>query len=209
MTILEIGDSLGEDLGFGLGDIFASDPWVHVIQGARGDTGLARPDYYNWPAHIETLLQQDHPALLVVFLGANDGQNFVQGSQYASFGGPTWHRLYTARVASVMSEAVAAGTRVLWVGMPIMQDPGFWHEMQQMNTIYQAQAAVHPGAVYVASTPFFVDAHGRYTESLNGVVLRAPDGIHIANGGDDRLAHGLVAPIERNWKVSLFPSGSG
>lgn len=214
LTILEIGDSLGEDLGFGLGDVYASDPWVHVVQAAVGDTGLANTGYYDWHAKLAAELQQYHPGVVVVFLGANDGQNFWYGGKYASFGNAVWHAGYSARVAALMAEATAAGARVMWVGMPIMQDPAFWREMEMMNTIYAAQAALHPGVTYFASWPLFADASGHYVASATGAggqqtLLRAPDGIHIANGGDDRLAAALVPAMQRAWGIQLFPAGTG
>lgn len=211
LTIVEIGDSLGEDLGFGLGDVFGSKPLVKVVQAARGDTGLARPDYYDWPAHVKTLLQAYHPGVLVVFLGANDGQGFTSNGQVVQFGSSLWHSVYSARVAAVMSEATAAGTRVLWVGLPLMQDPGFEAEMAKMNAIFSAEAVVHPGVVYFSSIPVLANAAGQYAESIPGpsgsIVLRQPDGVHMATGGDDRLAQALIAPIEHNWGVDLTSPG--
>lgn len=211
LTMLEIGDSLGEDLGFGLGDLYADDPWVHVVQAAVGDTGLANQAYFNWPAKLETLLQQYHPGVLVVFLGANDGQGFWYDGQLAEVGNAVWHTGYSARVAEMMSEATAAGTKVMWVGMPIMQDPGFWQEMETMNAVYSAEAATHPGVTYFDSAPVFENAAGQYTASIEEdgqeVLLRDPDGVHIANGGDDRLAFSLIAPMEKAWGVQLFPPG--
>jgi len=213
LTIVEVGDSLGEDLGFGLGDYeFASDPFVRVIQAAKGDTGLARPDYYNWPAELESLLHEYRPGIVIVFIGGNDAQNFIQGSQYAGFGGAIWHRLYAARVALMMSEALHGGARVVWVGMPIMQDPGFSAEMQMLNSIYQAEAARHPGVIYFSSWSVFCNAEGQYTASatIGGqyVLLRDPDGVHIASGGGDLLAQDLVGPMEKAWRIWLFPPRS-
>jgi hypothetical protein len=212
LTILEIGDSLGEDLGFGLGDdIFASDPYVKVIQDAVGDTGLARPDYYNWPAHLESELQEDHPGAVVVFIGGNDGQSFDVNGGYVGFGSALWHRVYSARVALIMSECLTAGVRVLWVGMPIMQDPGFWSTMEKLNAIYKAQAKKHPGATWFPSWPVFSSPEGAYETSVvvNGEseLLRDPDGVHIASYGGDLLASDLVAPMEKAWGISLFPPG--
>ncbi|MGO8877037.1 MAG: DUF459 domain-containing protein [Acidimicrobiales bacterium] len=212
LTILEIGDSLGEDLGFGLGDdVFASDPYVHVLQDAVGDTGLARPDYYNWPAHLEAELQSDHPGAVIVFIGGNDGQSFDQNGEYVGFGTALWHRVYASRVALMMRECLAAKARVLWVGMPIMQDPTFAAVMQLLNAIYKAQAARHPGVTYFSSWPVLASASGTYTESIivNGQteLLRDPDGVHIANYGGDLLASSLVAPMEKSWGIKLFPPG--
>lgn len=208
LTILEIGDSLGEDLGFGLGDLYAHDPWVHVVQDAVGDTGLANISYYSWQTKLGAELQQYHPGAVVVFLGANDGQNFWYNGQYASPGNAVWHTGYSARVSALMSEATAAGARVMWVGMPIMEDPSFWREMQLMNSVFAAEAATHPGVKYFASWPVFADAAGQYVSSINGVVLRAPDGIHIANGGDARLADALVPAMQHTWGITLFPPGT-
>jgi hypothetical protein len=213
LTILEIGDSLGEDLGFGLGDdVFASDPYVHVLQDAVGDTGLARPDYYNWPAHLEAELQSDHPGAVIVFIGGNDGQSFDQNGEYVGFGTALWHRVYASRVALMMRECLAAKARVLWVGMPIMQDSGFSAEMQALNSIYQAEAAEHPGVMYFSSWPVFSGSNGQYVASslIGGqeVLLRDPDGVHIASGGGDLLAQDLVSPMEKAWGIQLFPQSS-
>jgi len=212
LTILEIGDSLGEDLGFGLGDyVFASDSYVHVIQAAVGDTGLARPDYYDWPAHLEADLRQYHPGAVIVFLGGNDGQSFNVNGEYVGFGTSLWHRVYAARVALVMRECLAADARVLWVGMPIMQAAYLAAEMQKMNAIYEAEARRHPGVTYFPSWAVFATPQGAYTASIvvNGEteLLRDPDGLHIANYGDDLLAVDLVAPMEAAWGIKLFPRG--
>ena len=53
MTILDVGDSLGEDLGLGLGYTMGTNPLVHLIQAAHGDSGLARPDFYVFCAVAE------------------------------------------------------------------------------------------------------------------------------------------------------------
>ena len=108
LTILEIGDSLGQDLGFGLQDELGSDPFVKVVQDAVGDTGLSRPDYYDWPAHLAAELQQDDPQALIVFVGGNDGQSFDVNGEAAQPFTPLWTSTYTARVATIMNEATSA-----------------------------------------------------------------------------------------------------
>ena len=77
MTILEVGDSIGEDLGFGLADEIGSDPRVHVLQNAVGDTGLSNLAYFDWPATLAQQLREYHPKLVVVMLGGNDWQGFA------------------------------------------------------------------------------------------------------------------------------------
>lgn len=210
LTIVEIGDSLGMDLGFGLGDdVFATDPYVKIEQDAVGDTGLARPDYYNWPARLEALLQEYHPGAVVIFLGGNDAQGFDVNGEAVAYGTPLWFSVYRSRVADMMSEAVAAKVRVLWVGMPIMESAGFSSEMQQLNAIYAQEATKHPGVTYFSSWPVLATPQGQYTSSLvvhgQTVLLRDPDGVHLATGGFDLLAQALVAPMEKAWGIKLFP----
>ena len=112
LTLLSIGDSIGEDLGYGIGDVFSNDAAVHVIQQAVEDTGLSRSDYYNWPATLESYLARDHPQIVVVMMGANDAQSlYANNGIYLSFGTAAWWQAYAARVSLVMSEATAAGAR--------------------------------------------------------------------------------------------------
>jgi hypothetical protein len=189
------------DLGYGLRDVLAGDNDVRLVRASIGDSGLARPEFYDWPKHVAELLAQHHPAIVVVFLGANDGQAFIANGARQEFGRPSWHAIYSQRVATVMSEATAAGSRMLWIGMPIMRDTGFSAMMRTLNDIYQSQAAAHPGVTYFPSWELFSDARGGYTKTPidstgHPVVLRTPDGIHIAfgsgGGGADYLAQAVV-----------------
>jgi hypothetical protein len=215
LSILDIGDSLGEDLGFGLANEFGSDPWVSIIQAAKGDTGLARPDFYDWPAALEDYLQQYRPGAVVVFLGANDGQGFVWQGNAVEFGTPVWLSVYTDRVDSMMSECQQAGAKVLWVGMPVMgspTEPYLTSEMQTVDGIYQAQAAKYPSVTYFSSWPLFSTPSGQYTSTVevNGQLqdVRDADGIHLDNAGDELLSEALVPVMEKAWNIGLFPPPS-
>lgn len=217
MTILEVGDSLGEDLGIGMGTVFSNNPLVKVIQDSHGDSGLARPDFYNWPAVLESELRQYHPEAVVVLMGGNDGQSFDTPSGVVSWGSAQWHRVYSQRVAAFMAEALAAHAKVLWVGLPIMADPSFWQEMQTQNAIYKAEAASHPGVTYFPSARVFENSAGQYAESLpvNGQMelVRDSDGVHITiNYGADLIAEAIIPVMEHAWGIRLVPpasSGSG
>lgn len=206
--MLEIGDSLGEDLGLGMGDVLGSDPLVRVIQDAVGDSGLARPDYYDWPAHLAQELAQYHPGAVVVMLGGDDGQNFINAGQYVTFGTPLWHTVYSERVATMMDEATAAGAHVFWVGMPIMGDSGLSAEMTLENQVYAQQAATHSGVTYFSSWSLFTNAAGGYAQYLADasgqlVMVRDADGVHLTGAGSDRLAKAIVTPMEQAFGVKL------
>ena len=209
LTILSIGDSLGEDLGLGLGYTLGTNPLVHILQDAVGDTGLARPDYYDWPAHLATELRQDHPQVVMILVGGNDAQNFLVNNEPVVFGTAQWHRIYSERVALMMKETLEAGAKMVWVGLPIMQDPSFGASMQMLNAIYKTQAALHPGVVFMPTWKLFSNAEGQYTTYLTNsagqsVLARDPDGVHIAPpGGCDIVAIAATKAMEKAWRVHI------
>jgi hypothetical protein len=213
--VLEIGDSLGIDLGWGLQTELAGRG--HAFLGeALGDTGLAEPWYYNWPAHLATYLTEYHPGLLIVFLGANDVENLYVGGVYDPFGSRGWVAAYGGRVATMMNEATAAKARVLWVGMPPMGDPSFSSDMATLNAVYQAQAARHgPDVAYFASWTVLGTAQGQYLQGPPGPggddnPWRDPDGVHITTQGADVLATAVVAHLKtKGWLQRTKPPAGG
>ncbi|MGA9078584.1 MAG: DUF459 domain-containing protein [Acidimicrobiales bacterium] len=209
MTILEIGDSLGEDLGFGLADELGGDPRVHLLQNAVGDTGLSNEGYFDWPAVLAQQLQRYHPQLVVVMLGGNDWQGFITNGQVAFTGTKLWTSVYTQRVDEVMTEATAAGTHVLWVGLPIMEDPTFGSHMAYLNAIYISQAKRYRDVVFIPTWKLFSNSAGQYAAFLPNasgslVEVRDPDGVHIdPGGGTDLLGDYVVSRIEGIWHIKL------
>ncbi|HEV2361301.1 MAG TPA: GDSL-type esterase/lipase family protein [Acidimicrobiales bacterium] len=209
LRVLEIGDSVGEDFGFGLLDQYGGDPYVQMYAEAQVDTGLADPGYFNWPQHLETYLHRYHPQVVIVMLGGNDaGKNLVQFNQLANYGTPLWRVDYGERVAQIMSEATSAGAHVFWVGMPIMGDPGLSSQMVLQNGVYAAQAKTHPGVSFFSCWKLFAP-NGKYTSYIStpgGLIeARYPDQTHIAPGGGDYLAAAVNTAMQRMWHVKLAP----
>lgn len=211
LRVLEIGDSLGVDLGYGLTDVLGNDPRIRLQTKAVIDTGLANVAYYNWPAVLEKDLRSFHPGLVIAMVGGNDTQNFFTNGRVASFGTPFWRVAYRERVLTVMREATAAGARVVWVGMPQMA-PGAPISSEQMailNSVYSAQAAKVPGVLYVPTWHLLANSAGRYTTFLPSasgslVAVREPDGVHLDYpAGDDLVAHAIVSAVRAHWKVQL------
>jgi hypothetical protein len=208
LTLLSIGDSVGEDLGFGVGDVFSTDPAVTVVQKGLEDTGLARTDYYNWPLTLEADLRRYRPEIVVVMMGANDAQALYDRGNFFSLGTPTWWRLYKARVALVMEEATRTGAHVMWVGLPPM-GPGSSVPAsfpRQVNSVFSAEALAHQGVLYFNAAKV-LSKKGRFTLDLTigGSIeqVRSNDGVHLLPPGYDLLAKDLVQPMEQGWSVNL------
>jgi hypothetical protein len=194
VTVLEIGDSLGIDLGWGMQWALTNDSTVNLVQDAKGDTGLVNST------------QAVHPQIVVVFLGANDVQNFYQGNQYVSFGTALWRHAYGARVATMMDEATSAGAKVLWVGMPIMQPQPFSSNISQLDSVYQSEARTHRGVTFFSSWSLFATPSGQFNGGTTDVAgsqmsLRDPDGIHLADGGEDLLGLDVVKEMKAIYRL--------
>ena len=146
----------------------------------------------------------------MVFIGANDPQNFMDGSTSLTYGTPAWNAAYAKRVGAFMAEAaVASGARVLWVGMPPMADPGAqrpdgepqrhrpepggaapWCDVLRVV----AGALQPPGS---ATAAFLPNASG------SEVQVRDPDGTHLAGPGAQRLSQAAIAFMGHEWGLVL------
>jgi hypothetical protein len=200
-VVLEIGDSLGEDLAWGMPAALAvtGDRFVGA---AVGDTGLVATWFYNWPAHLKTLLAEYRPKVVVAFLGANDEQNFYANGRYDSFGTKAWVKVYAPRASDLLNEAERAGAKVLWVGMPPMANPSFTSAMRMLNEVFRHAVATHPkGADYLSTSTVLGNAQGAYRAALSTAAgtepLRAPDGVHITGQGAALVAAAVVARLKK------------
>jgi hypothetical protein len=208
LRVLEIGDSLGIDLGDQLQSQLDATGVVRTTVASQGDTGLANVSFYDWPAHLATLLLADHPQVVVVFIGANDDQGLLADGLAAAPGTPGWTTAYARRVDDVLRESTTAGARVVWIGMPPMQNPDLNAAMERQNVIYDQESARFPGALYLSSTPVFGTSSGLFQSTgpdLSGqpVALRTPDGVHLTPAGAAVLAHTVIDTFARRWDVSL------
>lgn len=208
LTILDVGDSIGEDLGYGLDDVIGSSPRVRLVLAAQESTGLVDEAYYNWPAHLQADLGADHPKLVVVMLGANDWNGLLQGGVGYAAGSAPWRRIYAQRVAQMMTEATSAGAHVVWVGMPIMANPAFSADMEVLNAIFEQEAAHHPGVDYVSTWRLFSTPSGHYLTYISSpqglVQVRASDGVHIAlPGGGEYVGTYVVSEIESHFHIRI------
>ena len=208
-TILEIGDSLGIDLGWGLRAQLTKSPKVSLVEGAQGSTGLSNDWYYPWPPHFAQLLRQHHPQAAVIFLGTNDEQAIRVGAAVCGFNTACWRTAYGHRVRQMLALAHNAGTKMLWVGSPPMGNPAFSAAMGAINAVVQKEVALSRDALYVPSSPLAA-AGGRYRASAiinNRVqVIREPDGIHINTTGSQLLALFVLRTLSQRFALPSTPA---
>lgn len=216
LSILSIGDSLGEDLGYGLQDIIGTNPYIHLTLDSVGSTGLANTAYYNWPVTFNTELERVHPQIVVVLIGGNDSVGFEQSGQVAYFGTPLWYKDYSFRVAEMMNEAARAKCHVFWVGVPIMASYSVLSNvaMQKLNSIYIGEAKAYKNVTYVSSWKLFQNSLGGFTQYLKDpegmlTTVRDSDGVHIApQAGQELIGSYVLSVINKVEKFHICPSNT-
>jgi uncharacterized protein len=208
LRVLILGDSLGIDMGGPLQNDLANTGVVQATLDARESTGLTRPDYFNWPAELQTDLGTARPQVVVVMIGANDPQDFP-GPPDVPYSSPQWNVLYAARVAAFMHLAQSEGATVLWVGMPPMQRPQLSSEMADIDALDQRQAALStPPVHFISSWTLLGTPQGAYTPFItNGagqvVNVRTPDGIHLTPAGGEVLAQTVLNYLRGPLHIDL------
>jgi len=175
----------------------------------RYSTGLARPDYFDWPGRIAERLETGDPDAIVVMLGGNDGQAMSAASEVLVRESEEWIAEYRARAKAMAAVMASKGAEVFWIGLPVMRNRGMHRRAQLMNAAYAQAAADIESVQYVDIWDLFADDEGRYTKHLkdpDGIrrVARGNDGVHFSRGGTRRLAGRLDAVFAQTWDLDAW-----
>ncbi len=209
-TVLEIGDSLGEDLGFGLEQVLVPSSGLNLVMLDKVSTGLANPWYYNWPVHLAADLTQYRPQLVVVMLGGNDQQGMMVNGCAVACGTAAWEKAYLSYIREIITETTSVGAYVLWIGLPIMQPVAYSQGAALLDSLYKVGVTTEADATFVPTWSLFSNPEGLFESAaaVNGVetTLRASDGIHFSPAGWDVLATYLSREMALIYHVKLVPT---
>lgn len=87
------GDSLAGSLGPSLGKLEGDTGVVKPVFNSRVSSGLASPNFYNWPKHAASDMALYKPETAVFIIGANDTELYSRRGQMR--GSPTIERRST------------------------------------------------------------------------------------------------------------------
>jgi hypothetical protein len=184
LRVVVVGDSLAAGLGYFAERVFRSK-LVRVSRQGRISTGLARPDYFNWPVAMRRIVDAFDPDLVIVMLGENDHQSLVtiRGMREAQIGTSEWPPAYRKRVLLMMRIATSQGAKVVWAGLPISTDRVLWQHSRIENAVFEYASSITPGVAYFDAWERFRDPEGGYTAYLQEegrvTLVRAGDGLHF------------------------------
>jgi len=202
-----VGDSM---MAVGLSAVLlrttASDHKLHMLKAYRSGTGLARPDVFDWLDEYPAMIGKIHPDVIIVALGANDAQGYVDSDgQVLAFGSDAWVASYRARVTAFMNLLHSTGRQILWIGLPPMRSPVYDSHIAEINRITYTVVSATPNAIWWNPTPYIGTPAGTFrdlglVETPTGhralAHLRAGDGIHLSDDGASLLTEVLMPWLE-------------
>lgn len=207
LRVVVIGDSLASGLGVYLERVLKPS-LVRVSRQGRISTGLARPDYFDWPAALSEIVNNFRPDLIVVMLGENDNQALRDpaGGEQTPVGTFDWPAAYGERVERFMRLATSKGARVVWAGLPIVSDRGRWGILQRQNDVFESAADRVDDVAYLDTWGMFAAPDGGYTAYLreDGTVelVRESDGLHFNATGYELLARAIIEAAQQEFQLT-------
>jgi uncharacterized protein len=211
LRVLVTGDSLTESLGPTIAN--TAPATVHAQTDTRYGTGLVRPDFFDWASHAREQLATRDPELVVVALGANDGQGITMpDGQILPAGSPGWVDEYRRRALVVLRIWADGGRRrVYWVSLPPARSSRMDGYFQQLNGAVADAVRQVPGTAFLDLGAKLSD-HGHYSDYLRDaagqtVLARTRDGVHYTLDGARIVAGPVLTRLSSDYHLSALPPG--
>jgi len=205
----------GSTMGSVLGPMLAKVLKKHGIKFSRwgkASSGLARPDFHDWPRQAPGLMDKHKPDIVVVSLGTNDYQALYEKGNWVLQDDEKWETLYGERVDALLN--AAAGKKrerlVIWSGPYAFEGKNAVVRAPIVNRIMKERVEAFAAA---GGRAIFHDAYG--STSADGkpldqaelpnvglTVIRQKDGVHLT---EPAVEHLLVNPIV-DMVLPCFPA---
>jgi hypothetical protein len=198
IKVLLIGDSLIiEKFGPYVEQTLLTYEGVEVYREGHYSTGLNRIDYYDWFSRTRELINSYQPDILVIYVGANDGQHIrAYDGTYCRWPSTAWDVAYKERVMKYFEEFSPEFMKIYWIGHPIPRTTDFQNKFSKMNDLYMSSSNLFENVIYINSWDRFA-VDGKYSPTLaddDGLVqyVKASDGVHLTQHGSKILTDLLL-----------------
>jgi hypothetical protein len=158
----------------------------------KASTGLARPDFHDWPKEVPRLNRRFDPEVYVISLGTNDAQPLKTKKGWIRMDNPRWETVYAERVDRMLNLLAGPEQRrmVIWLGPTAFRAKNSKALGPRINRILKTRIAAFKGNVhfidlYAATSP----RAGRYIKTVrpSGAKKSQPawgrDGVHLSRHG--------------------------
>lgn len=209
-SVFIIGDALAGGLWAGTTRVGADFAEFRINGRFKEESGLARPEIYDWSQAVPKILGRNRLDIAIVFIGSNDGQDMRTAGGRLAFGSPEWVMAYEAAVDDIIRPFKAEGVAVYFVGMPPMRSARLDEAVRKVSDI-QRRRAVANDAKFIDIRREFAGPDGSYAESGFGidgqfVRLRSLNGVKFIKAGNDKLAKLVLETIRSD--IGLAPAGA-
>lgn len=212
--LLILGDSDAGAFGPYLQTVLDGTGIVKTTLDYKSSTGLARPDFFDWPAHMREVVPQVNPDIVVVTFGGNDTQGLrnLDGTwavaREPSADDQEWKDEYGRRVGEAMDYLSDGNRTLIWVGIPNAQDDDLTARLKVQDEVVRAEAAKRPEVVYVDTWKRFSGVNGGWAEyrvdPRDGVgkdVRSDVDGFHLNENGAEILALDIAEAVTADLRA--------
>ncbi len=177
----------------------------------KNSTGLSRPDFFNWPEHLNESIPQVSPDIVVVTFGGNDAQGLaVESGEFivnqakgdGSEIDQQWSDEYGRRVGAVMDFLTAGNRTLIWVGIPNAKNDSDTARLKVQDQVVRAEVAKRPGVVYIDTWKRFSGQNGGYASFVidprdgQGKDVRQGDDFHLNTTGAEILSLDIAEAIK-------------
>jgi len=206
LRTLIMGDSTAFEVGHGVvranlyGDNLLAPEVLY-----RVSSGLTRTDFFDWAYYLRFVMDTNPPEVLLLSLGANDGQDLTapDGTIHLIHT-DGWRAEYVRRVEEISTMISEAGTELYWIGQPLSRSEGHSAAMALISGAYREVAERHDRVHYIDIWSVLGTPDGRYRQEMVGpdgepVEIRADDGIHLTTAGADLAAEHVLDTLRGHW----------
>jgi hypothetical protein len=185
---LLVGDSILRQTGPALRVALGSG--YNVRNAAVNGSGLLTPRFCDWTARLDQELARGTPDVVVVeFIGNYTGDpaglwHTPDGRTVDSIESPDFATEWARQTEALLATVAPTGARVVLVLPPDIPVPAVQDVVDRLRVVYRQAAERHPNVTLVDAAAV-----------LHGPEDRAPDGVHLSDQGELRLADAIAAAL--------------
>lgn len=212
--ILVLGDAIGGGMGAGLQRVADAGAAYQVSMRFNEESGLARPEVYDWAATLPKILASNPYDVIVVMIGANDRQPIRAGETRHAFGSAEWARAYEANIDKLLDRLAASGAKVVWLSQPPMKDADYDDALKDISALQRERVEAR-GMTFLDIRGALLNPDGSFAETApdeagTAVRIRGRDGISFFKAGNNLVGRTVLAAIEGEQRdSSVLKSGPG
>ncbi len=205
LRVAVIGDSVAEDLWFGLREATPGTARYVFIQNGKPSTGLTQPEFFDWPSRARQLAQENWGATLML-LGLNDNLPIRIEKKWLEVGTPGWRAAYAQRACDVTRAFTDRGVPLVWIGPPCVRPKSMDRGMLIIHEVL-AEEVPAAGGIFLSSRDLTACPNREFIASIENasgktIQLRRSDGVHFSNDGNRYLAAMILGALRTDPRTA-------